>query len=684
MLMFKAIQFKVCVLLLFIISFSCSTDDAVEASKAIKKDANPEYLEGIWSIYLVELDGQVGDVPVNYESCGRDFFIYNKNNIYSEFLFTESEQCLPNKNDLNWTLEEGVLTLRNEVTREFQSLEIVSLNSTTFVFRGYLDINADDIQEVYLFTAYRYQPPNELDIYTDSFYRKDEEPFNSHIEFGWDIYKGYNTFEKYEIWRSGEDCNINSAELIKTITDVNTNFFIDDAPEHTTAACYFLKVYTNKGLLGESEARYVNGEFIIPKNINLLSTSVLEETVSLSWEKYTGFYFSHYEIRVQDQDNNSSPRVESIAMIDNIDITTFIDQNPPYINYPIYSVYVHNIFGNMSPLGESKNKKESTFTRPEIINFKSIKFLSFDGDSQSFFFYGQHNDGDYGIIKYNYKNKEITAEAFKVPTTYTEVEMQLVTSEDGKELIFSQNSVLYVYNAENLTFKYSLKLGDVFEDSFAYLGNRLWAVSDDDAIYTFKRTAEKFDKIDEKPHFSEHQGSHNYEITKLDKNRLLLSHKNEGRAILYSIDNNGLLTNEGIKNVPLSAKYNSGITVNTNSSLLLDTERNTLYSTVSLNNRGSYTTPKVSFGFDVQGLNIFGTNNVLNAANRMDDFNKELVIYTIEGGAISNKTTKGYPLFVSEDSEGNLVSLSSGFVREHYYDTTSSDKSDLFVEIVNK
>jgi len=681
--MFKAIQFKLCVLLVFIISFSCSTDDASEVSKPIQKDANPEYLEGAWSIYLVELDGQISDVPVNYESCGRDFFIYNKNHIYSEFLFTESEQCLPNQNDLNWTLEAGVLTLSNELTREFQKLEIISLNVTTLVFRAYLDLNADDVQEEYLFTAYRYQPPNELDIYTESFYRKEQEPFKGHIEFGWDAYKGYNTFEKYEIWRSGEDCNINSAERIKTITDVNTNFFIDDAPGYTTTACYFLKVYTNQGLLGESEPRYVNGEFIIPENINLLNTNVSGETVTLNWEKYTGFYFSHYEVRVQDQDNNSNPREESIAIIDNIDITTFVDQNPPYINYPIYSVYVHNIFGNMSALGESKNKYESNFTRPEIINFKSIKFLSFDGDSQSFFFYGQYNAGNYGIIKYNYKNKEITAEAFKLPNTYTEVGMQFVNSEEGKELIFSQNSELYVYDAENLSFKYTINLGSVFEDSFAYLGNRLWAVSDDDAVYTFKRTAEKLDEIDKKPHFSEHQGSHNYEITRLDKNRLLLSHKNEGRAILYTINNDGVLTDEGVKNIPLNTKYNSGAIVNTSKGLLLDAERNTLYSSVALNKIVSYTIPKVSFGFDMQGLNIFGTNNVLNVANRMDDFKKELVIYSINGGAISTKTTKGYPLYVSEDREGHIVSLSSGFVREYYNDETSSDKSDLFIEIIN-
>src|SRR5690606_18491892 len=134
----------------------------------------------------------------------------------------------------------------------------------------------------------------------------------------------------------------------------------------------------------------------------------------------------------------------------------------------------------------------------------------------------------------------------------------------------------------NLNFKYSLKHNFRLINSFAYLSNNIWVVSDGDYVITYKRNGSDFFKIEEKLHFSDHQGSMNYEITKLDGNNILLSHNNEGRAISYTINSEGLITNNGIKQLPLLAKTNSDIGVNYNSRLLLNKNRNTVYSLVNL------------------------------------------------------------------------------------------------------
>jgi len=675
----KTLALFICLISVFL--SACSTDN-MDSNKSIMKDAKKENLYGAWSIYKVEHKGISRNVTPNIEQCGRDFFIYNENQDYEEFLYQESFTCAPTLNKLKWELNNGIITLSNSDNSASEIITINSISANNFVFTATIDFDGDNVKEAYTFTAYRYLPPNEIDIYTSTFYRVEEPMFTNQIEFKWNQYNGYNSFLKYEIYRSNDGCSINTAELIKTIENVSTTSFIDENPPIAGSFCYFLKIYTDKGLLGESDPKYVATEFIIPKNVAIVNSSYTNNSTTFSWEKYSGYYFSHYEIRVQDQNTSSSYNVQTVKIIDDVNITSFTDYNPPYVNNPVYSIYVHNIFGNSSPLDINKNMVQIGFTRNDLLDFNNFKFLSFDAQSHSFFFYGRTIKNEMKLVKYDYLNKKIAAEAFKMPTSSTDTEMKLITSENGKELLFVQGGDLWVYDASNLIYKYALKPSSSLVNSFAYLSNNIWVVADGDYVKTYKRNGSEFLKIDEKLHFPDHQGSFNYEITKIDTNSILLSHNNEGRAIQYTINTEGQITNNGFKQMPLYAKYNSDIVVNNSSKLILNKNRNTIYSSVNYSAVASYANPIITLNFNKLGTKIFGTNNDVGASGNYNHFKKELVVYDISNQGLTKLTTNGYPLYVAEDDAGNIVSISSGFPRTRYYDYRTSDVADLFVEII--
>jgi hypothetical protein len=69
---------------------------------------------------------------------------------------------------------------------------------------------------------------------------------NDKIALKWDAYRGYNQFENIEIYRLDVNCNVDSAELIATITDINQSSFIDAKPPTDKEICYLFKIYTTK------------------------------------------------------------------------------------------------------------------------------------------------------------------------------------------------------------------------------------------------------------------------------------------------------------------------------------------------------------------------------------------------------------------------------------------------------
>lgn len=681
--LYKALLF---ICLCFFIS--CESDDLKTSNQPtihIVEDAKEEDLFGTWAIYYVENNDILADVPINIEACGRDFFVYN-DNIYEEFLFQESSTCTPLKNQLNWELNNGVISVTND--KEHDKLNILKLTEDEFVFSTELDLNNDSKKELFTFTALRYTPPKELDLYTSSFSRED---YTSSIKFKWNPYTGYNKFEKYEILRADKNiCSVNDAELISTITDINTQSYFDENPPENGEYCYFFRIYTDKGLLGTSNANHVNTTVIYPENIKFTEHHVSENNeVQLFWEKSLDSYFSHYEIVVQDKNRNEKEKI--VTIIDDVDTTSFTDLEPLYSSELRYTIYTYNVFGNKYKYN-TDNVAYVTLVHPEILNSSKIKYITFDADEQVMFMY-MFTDKDYKLIKYDYINHKIIYEAFKKPNSSTSVEMKLITSNNGKELLFSQNDELWVYNASDLTFKYSIEvegksdyegidLAPVYFESFDYLRNHTWVFTNSDDVFTFTRQDNTLTNIDKSAHFSGHQSMYNYEITTIDENNILVSHKYEGRAIHYTADANGLIINNGIKQIPLLAHNNSDITVNTNTSYIYNKQRNSIYSSTTFSKIKDYNSPLTTLYIDKTGNYIYGVNNDLNNVHSSrEDFKREIIKYDIKNNTTTTITTKGFPIYINEDSSNNLVLISSSFPRDHYY-LTDSYNYDLFIETI--
>lgn len=657
--------------------FSCKND---ELDDYIQRSANKQELIGTWAIYNIEINGNKSEVPVNILECGRDYFSFNANDTYEETIFTSSN-CDAEKNILNWQLSDGIINLYSN-NGESENLEIRKLNKDILIFQANLDLDENDGKEAYIFTALKFTPPKEKDIYTNTFYQKSSEK----VEFTWDRYKGYNDFVKYEIYRTDDECNLLSTKLIKTITNINENFFVD-LEAFSAEHCYMLKVYTDDGLLGESDLRKISTHSLLPNSVKFQDASVNGETVSLSWEKSTDPYFSHYEINVFDTIDYSPNQSQDVVIIDDINTTTYTDTNPPYLYKPVYTITVHNKFGNFSHKNYDQSSISVNLDRVGMLDIYYLQRMAFDKDDHSFiFYYRESTYGSFKIAKYNYLAKKIVAESYKQPTISTSASMKIVNSENtyGQEFIYPQGDELWFYNADDLTYKYSIQLSNQSTGSFSYLGNNIWVVTDSDDVFTYKRDNENFTLLDKKPHFSDHQGGGDYQILKLDSNNILVSHDNEGRAIYYKINESGAIENNGIKNIPLIySSDNSAVSLNTESEYILSRGQNRIYSLNDFSLIKNYTNPAITSNLSLDGKKVYGTNNSQDLTNNYDTAKKEIKILNIETGTTETLTTKGYPLFIAEDKSGNIICLSANFPGETFRNFSSREKN-LFVEIVEK
>lgn len=657
--------------------FSCINN---EMDDYIQRDATIENLLGTWVIQTVKSNGNTANVPIDFRECGANYFTYSANGIYVETVFKSSE-CNADKYKSNWNLSDGIINISAN-TGENQIIEIRKLNNNIFIFQANLDLDLNSGDETYLFTATRYEPPKEIDNYSDSFYQKTD---SEAIEFVWDKYNGYNKFEKYEIYRTDDKCNLESAKLIKTITNINENFFADlDAfsAEH----CYMLKIYTDKGLLGQSDLRSIYTESIRPNYVNFESATVTNEEVFLKWEKSTDPYFSHYEIKYYDTLDFSPNYSNQVTIIEDINTTNYVDTNPPYLLKPVYVIIVHNKFGNYGYVQKNENSISVDLNRKGMLDIDYLYKLIYDEDSQSFIFYFRESTyGNYKLAKYSCLEKKFVAESYKQPTSSTSTSMQIVTSTDyGKEFIYPQNDELWIYNANDLTYKYALKLNNYSTSSFKYLGDNIWVVTDSDNVFTYKREDNSVTLLDTKPHFSEHQGSGNYEILKIDKNTILVSHDNEGRAILYKIDKSGIISNQGIQNIPLQyGNNNSNVQYNSNSKHILNTKNNRIYSATDYSLIKEYSYPAITSSLSSDGKKVYGTNNLQDLTDDYNTAKRELLIFDIESSSLKTKETIGYPLYIVDDKEDNIICLSANFPGETFNNFQSRVKN-LFIEVIQK
>jgi len=696
---FTKFLLRTCCVFVLLSVFGCSKGDDDPGdpadpdnfySGAITNAGSADLL-GYWAITQAEYEGVRVPIPINYTNCGPDFFAYRENGAYQEYLYSNSA-CETNRNELQWELDKGVITL-STLSGSSDELVIIKLTATELQFKARVDFQEDGTLEVVVLIAKRHTP-NEVDFFTETFRQDQAAADDNLIRFTWQAYDGLNTFQKYEVYRSsGDNCSKANAELVATITDVNEASFTDLTPPASERLCYFFKIYTDKGLLGESYLADIPTYTIRTDPVNFNQPTVGANTIGFSWAASDSPYFSHYEIVLSNETPENSAffdQEQVVAIINDRDITTFTDTNPPYIENPYYAIRVYNIFGNSSSIysQEATTFWEVPFKRNEILPFFEVFSLTPDPAEPVVYFYGRYFEGgaaQISIQRYNYNTRQTESVSNFNPSVSTSIPIRLVETPNGKEVVLAQGSELYLYNAATLSYKYALNpegVSSFFE--YAYLpDNDIWVVVSNDQIFTLKRDNANLFLVDSAPHYVENLSSSNYKIFGLKNNKVLLGNSSAATSFVYTLDVDGNFVDSQSVNLQFPGGFNNERFLYSGAGdILVDTDLNRVYSSTSFQFLDSFESPQFPSGISLDASRFLGTNNDPDWQITTESLHKkEAIIYNRNTSATVTATTVGYPHILFENGSGEIISVSSGFKKEDL-SRNINNKADIFVEKV--
>lgn len=684
----------------FIFLIGCSKDDTPETEdnlnnsidnfyKGSDMTASGKKLSGIWAIFSVGFQGEKADVPIPYESCGRDFFVYGAEGSYNEYLYQDTS-CETQSNELHWELKKGVLTLSNDLgqTDEFV---IMKLTDEELVFKSKFDVDEDGTLDVLVLFAKKYEP-KDFDFISETFNQNSDDAYENLLSVTWKPYKGVNKFDRYEIFRSsGDNCSKSNADRIAVIKDIADTEFTDLDPPAKNTLCYFLKVYTDKGLMAESRLIDLHTEYIRADQVALDKPLVMDNQISLNWKPYQSPYFSYYEVVFSNYPPNASAygfQEISLAIINDKDVTTFTDENPPYLENPYYAVFAYNIFGNKSLVYNSDHTYfwEVPYKRSNLLDFQSLSSYALDSDEPIIYLYGEERSTRrFNIHKYNYNTNEMEAVSNISNSHRTYKPIKLSDSPNGKEIVLELSTELNFYDAQTLEYKYAIDPDGILTiDDFYYLSDKdLWVIADRENVYTLKRDNANLFIIDSSPHFTQHQGAYPYQVYPLNDNRIMIGQPNEPNSMVFQLDSQGNFLDK--KTVPIRASYDEGnkLLYNYSGNYIIDLMQNRLYSGETFQFMGSFETPYFPSGVSKDGLKIYGTNNDPDWTITPESLHKkEAIIFDRNTKSFEKIETLGYPHILFENNSGGIMSISSGLKKERLSQNIN-DKADIFIEKVD-
>ena len=649
--------------------------------------ATAAMLEGNWSIYEVEFEGQKAAVPQNDQNCSRDFFTFSENKNYTEYAVQDQYECIPQIQTGKWELSDGVITLSQSISVR-EEYVVTELSDSRLSFKIKVDVDDDGKLDIVSALCRKYTPPVEMDLYSYSFGQDLIGEGSEKIKFTWRPYEGYNEFTSYEIYRSDESCSKNDADLIATITDQNQSFFIDESPAIQEELCYFFRLKTSSGTLSESDLATVNTNYIEVPRLQLATPQVDGQKISLNWEKFKGSYFSHYELVAQISEAPGIPDETEItvAKITDINTTSYLDADPPYMQNPIYTVFAVNIFGNRGYTATlDKNSRRVTFTREGLLELQFIEKSAIDPDEPVVYLYGRGLTGnDFVLQRYNYSTHSIEAQATHLPGATTSFDMKIIKSAYGKELIFHQQSGPLVYNAQNLEYKYSLDFGPdyfIFGD-YEMMTTDFWAISNSKGIFTASRKDSILTILDTKSDFINPSASPDHTLAKINNTKMLIDKGQEQNSYLYTLNANGTLTLDKRPSISIALNPVKKTFYNTASAKFYDLNAKTIYNPGDLSVFKIFSNPQYATGISNDGTLILGTNNDPERASDADfAYAKKIQLYNINTGTIEERETKGFPHLVFENKSGKIVSISSQFKQAKL--SAYSPAANMFVEIID-
>lgn len=676
-------------LIVIILMSGCSSnedDSSIESDpfyKGALVDANLELLNKYWSIFEVNYQKQTAEIPKTYGNCDRDFFTFLNDGSYKEYIIPSSA-CIPNEMGLQWRFDQGVITLENSF-KDFSEMVIVQLTADKFIFRAKYDIDEDGEEDILQFLAKPYQP-NETYFYSN-FLIKDDTISNK-IRLTWSEYAGINNFDRYEIYLSGKDCDLSKATLVSTIRDKGITYFEEANPPVETFFCYFLKVYTDKGLLFESYSVGISGDVLDVPGVRLGEPLVQNDNISLQWEKYDGLYFSHYEVVVKNFVDGTGfmYQEKSLIQITDINSTSFTDEVPPYIKNPVYEIRVYNKFGRQNYYNPQAviSAREAIYLPERVIDIQNVNNLVHSPNETVVFLNGERdNSNNSYITRYNYQTLQV--EAISNTTTYGNGngrnDLKVINSSIGQELMYLKYDGIAVFDPQTLQFKYDLKINGSgsFED-FIYLGSNRYLLLDDKYAYTVLRDYANLTLIDRQEHFPQSQSQYGYYALQINNGRIIIGNRDKAQSVLFTISINGTLVDKGSIDIPITGRSGRETIFSAKDNTIINFNENRIYDLTSGSLR-SFEQPYFPLAINALGAKVMGTNN--NPEWNIDSASlheKKVRTFDLNSSNLNIFETEGYPHYLFENHLGQLISLSTYFKRSKA--ENSYERSDFFIEIV--
>ena len=637
------------------------------------ESANSQDVIGVWSVYSARFENQTIEVPSNFPFCGRDYFIFGSDGDYTEYLY-QNESCNPRISNSTWILSKGIIEI-SSLTGASEEIALESTGDGQLNLKFRLDIDDDGELDILSVIARKYDPIENNHV-TKSFERDNME--SSLLKFVWRPFTGPGTFDRYEIHRnSGGSCTKEQTELITTIDDSSVNTFVDFTPPSTEEnICYFLKVFNDAGLVGESILLKENPKnLVIDATLNLNPPVVGEESIELNWDEFSMPYFSHYEVVYANSDASNSLFHEEAtsARIDDIQQNDFLDLDPSYIENPFYSVHAYNIFGTRI----ESNYQRIDFRRKDLLAPVNLEAIMHDPSESILYLYGksriptgsQYNQQ--AVLRYNYETNVI--EAYTDDESYFGLEstVKLITSDEGKELIAGPQHFFDTTTLSNTfsfgSFYLSEQFGVTIPVGFTYLDSGFWIIMDTEQVFVFKRNGQELNLVDKQTHFDKHHGDLNYRIVDIDSNQFLIGHKSENESVLFKIDGTGKLTDKATVQINLGSEYlpiyrNKNITFTSSSGeFVINQAGKEIYSTNSFEVTEIINQDFYAIGISRDGRHVFGTGNNpdwFGSDVNTQFFKREVLIFDTVSKQVSRATSKGYPLRVFENGFGEIISVS--------------------------
>ncbi|MGB5645890.1 MAG: hypothetical protein WBM55_02140, partial [Muriicola sp.] len=174
-----------------------------------------------------------------------------------------------------------------------------------------------------------------------------------------------------------------------------------------------------------------------------------------------------------------------------------------------------------------------------------------------------------------------------------------------------------------------------------------------------------------------------FHLIPLGNNKLVIGNDASSTSISFVVSNEGLLTQKTNPNFVVRSQFKSNTLYNAAGNYLINLLENRTYHATNFSFRSSFEAPYFTSGVSIDGSTFLGSNNDPSWAVQENSLHeKKAQLFNSSTSSLETIDTKGYPHLLFENSQGQIISVSSGVKRERL--DSFSPRPDLFIEIIKE